>query len=85
MEYSNIIWPYEFIVEITSLTAQPSLGMWAETEDDCYGYTELEFDYVSATMEDEEGNEIELLGEDIVDAGDQHYQEIYVRLLELVN
>lgn len=55
MEISVELDEYTFHCEITSYTYQKPLGKWADSDWDCYGYEEMEFECHSVTVTDEDG------------------------------
>ena len=60
-EISVYLDDYEFNCTITSYVNQPALGEWADSDWDCYGYEELEFDVDSVFVYDDEGDLVEIL------------------------
>ena len=51
---------YTFHINITHYFNQPPMGRWADSDVDCYGYTDLEWECTSVETYDEDGDEIKL-------------------------
>ena len=78
MEYELNINGSVFVVEVTGFYAGRPAKTWGEPEN-CYPeeYPEIEFDVISAFVEDADGNEIELTGEQAVKDADECYDDLY--------
>lgn len=47
-----------FYVEVTRYFVQKPMGKWADSDVDCYGYTELEWEVDMVTFQDVDGNTV---------------------------
>ena len=52
---------YEFNCTVTYYVNQPAQGKWADSDWDCYGYEEIEFDVDSVFVYNDEGDLVEIL------------------------
>lgn len=52
---------YEFNCTITSYVNQPAQGKWADSDWDCYGYEEVEFNVDSVFVYNDDGNLCEVI------------------------
>lgn len=48
-----------FHVEVTHYHVQKPMGKWADSDVDCYGYTDLEWEVNMVTFQDVDGNATE--------------------------
>ena len=79
-QYELYIDSFTFFIKVTDYHHQPALGPSADSDWDCYGYTEIDWDVTSVTYCNEDGNETE------VQVDIEEYSElIEEKLLELIH
>lgn len=71
---------YELTVEVHSVTDVKGDSSTWDSDFDFYGYREIEFDVVSGTETDEDGNEAELTKEQLAELQDKHCDTIEQKL-----
>ncbi|MNF63542.1 hypothetical protein D3C85_474650 [compost metagenome] len=54
LPYTLYIDDYTFEIDVTHLHHQPPMGKWVDSSDDARGYTDIEFNVVSAVHADKE-------------------------------
>ena len=76
---------FTFETKITYFYHQRPMGLYADNPDDCYGYTELEFEVEAGYSYDEDGNEIVMELEkarDMAETFDEEITEDIMRQIE---
>jgi len=75
---------YRLAVEVTHcLDVQPDYRSWGSS-DDYYGYREMEFEVISGSVFDEDGNETELGRNGCAGVAEQYAEDIEDRLWTLI-
>ncbi|MDH0157322.1 hypothetical protein [Stutzerimonas stutzeri] len=75
---------YRLAVEVTHcLDVKPDYRSW-DSADDYYGYREMEFEVISGSVFDEDGNETELGRNGCAGVAEQYAEDIEDRLWTLI-
>lgn len=82
-QYELYIDSFTFFVNVTGYHHQPALGPSADSDWDCYGYTEIDWDVTSIVDCDEYGNETEIPVN--LFCLDDYSELIEEKLLEIMN
>lgn len=72
---------YSFDVEVTDYYAQKPMGKWADSDVDCYGYTDLEYNVLGGSKYNEDTDAMEEISlQEAVDKADELSDIIWDKL-----
>lgn len=75
---------YTFHINITHYFNQPPMGKWADSDVDCYGYTDIDWECTAVETYDEENDQIKLTEQQEKDIVSEYSELIEEKLLEIM-
>ena len=82
MNFEIYIDSYTFYISVTDYVNVPAQGKWADSDVDCYGYEEIEWNCTEVEDCDEDGNVVELSAEEVKAVISEYSDLIEDKLLE---